>query len=68
MMAIKFFCVFMFYISMALPAAWGSNLQLGNLDEVSVNTAAGTMTFSLNLTQDNSWYGTYNNDAVWVFM
>ena len=68
MMVIKFFCFFMFFISVSMSTAWGSNLQLGNLDEVSVNTAAGTMTFSFNLTQDNSWYGTYNNDAVWVFM
>ena len=48
--------------------ARASNLQLTNLDEVSVNTAASTMTFSFNLSQDNSWWGTYNNDAVWVFM
>ncbi len=52
----------------AFPAAWASNLQLSNLDEVSANTAAGTITFSFNLTQDNSWRNQTNYDAVWVFM
>ena len=48
--------------------AWASNLQLNNLDEVSANTAAGTITFSFSLTQDNSWRTQANYDAVWVFM
>ncbi len=52
----------------ACCAAWASNLQLSNLDEVSANTAAGTITFSCNLTQDNSWRTQTNFDAVWVFM
>jgi len=47
---------------------WASNLQLSNLDEASVNTSANTMTFSFNLTQDNSWRNATNYDAVWVFM
>ena len=45
-----------------------SNLQLSNLDEVSANPAAGTITFSFDLTQDNSWRNQTNYDAVWVFM
>ena len=68
MMAIKFCSIFIFFICMSSSTAQASNLQLSNLDEVSVNTAANTMTFSFNLTQDNSWYGIYNNDAVWIFM
>jgi len=68
MTAIKFYFIFLFFVGMTASAAWASNLQLSNLDEVSCDTAANTMTFSFNLTQDNSWYGTYNNDAVWVFM
>jgi hypothetical protein len=49
-------------------ASWASNLQLSGLDEVSANPAAGTITFSFNLTQDNSWRNATNYDAVWVFM
>jgi hypothetical protein len=69
MMAIKsctFF--FLFLIGLGLTTALASNLQLTNLDEVSVNAAANTMTFSFNLNQDNSWRNATNYDAVWVFM
>ncbi|MDE2010086.1 MAG: SUMF1/EgtB/PvdO family nonheme iron enzyme [Candidatus Omnitrophica bacterium] len=54
--------------SMFASTAWASNLQLSGLDEVSANTAGGTMTFSFNLSQDNSWRNQTNYDAVWVFM
>jgi len=53
---------------MAASSAWANNLQLSGLDEASVNTAANTITFSFNLTQDNSWRNGTNYDAVWVFM
>ncbi len=54
----------------ARPAV-ASNLQLSGLDEIAGNsTVANTMSFTFNLTQDNSWYdassGSY--DAVWIFM
>jgi formylglycine-generating enzyme required for sulfatase activity len=52
----------------AIALAQASNLQLSNLDEVSANTASGTITFSFNLTQDNSWRTQTNYDAVWIFM
>ena len=55
-------------IFMTASAAWASNLQLSNLDEVSANTASGTITFSFNLAQDNSWRNQTNYDAIWIFM
>src|SRR5471030_2898079 len=68
MMVIKniLFCII--FCLTTLSVAWASNLQLSNLDEVSANTAAGTITFSFNVTQDNSWRNQTNYDAVWVFM
>src|SRR5579862_2919767 len=63
----KFFMV-LFLVSALGVTAQASNLQLSNLDEVSANTSIGTMTFSFNLTQDNSWRNGTNYDAVWVFM
>ena len=68
MMAIKNILLSIIFCSITLSAAWASNLQLSNLDEVSVNTAANTITFSFNLNQDNSWRNQTNYDAVWVFM
>ena len=65
---LKDILLFCYFMCMAASTAWASNLQLSNLDEVSANTAAGTMTFSFNLTQDNSWRNQTNYDAVWVFM
>jgi len=63
----KLFFLFVLIFAATCPA-WASNLQLSNLDEVSANTGAGTITFSFNLTQDNSWRNQTNYDAVWVFM
>ena len=65
MMVVRFILLFIF---LSFPKAWANNLQLSNLDEVNINTAANAMTFSCNLSQDNSWYNSYNFDAVWVFM
>ncbi len=47
---------------------YANNLQLNNLNVVSTNVASNTMTFTLDLTQDNSWRSTINYDAAWVFM
>ncbi len=46
--------------------AMANNLQLTNLNVVSTDTASNTMTFTFDLSQDNSWKTTINNDAVWV--
>lgn len=48
--------------------AMANNLQLTNLNVVSTDTASNTMTFTFDLSQDNSWKTTINNDAVWVLM
>ena len=67
-MVIKNIFLSILFCLMTISWARASNLQLSNLDEVSANTAAGTITFSFNVTQDNSWRNQINYDAVWVFM
>ncbi|MBF0504732.1 MAG: SUMF1/EgtB/PvdO family nonheme iron enzyme [Candidatus Omnitrophica bacterium] len=62
------FFIFLFFVSMSASVAWANNLKLNGLDEVTINTASNTMTFSFNLTQDNSWRNATNYDAIWVFM
>ncbi|MBF0511359.1 MAG: hypothetical protein HQL13_03425, partial [Candidatus Omnitrophica bacterium] len=68
MMAIRVSLLLLIGICVLAPAGLASNLKLSNLDEVSANTATGTITFSFNLNQDNSWRNQTSYDAVWVFM
>jgi len=68
MMAIKNIFLAIILCLVPMSFAWASNLQLSGLDEVSANTAAGTITFSFNLSQDNSWRNQTNYDAIWIFM
>lgn len=51
-----------------IPAVLANNLKVSNLNVVSVDTVASTMTFTCDVAQDNSWRSTVNYDAVWVFM
>ena len=67
-MVIKNILLTAFFALSTMSAAWASNLQLSNLDEVSANSTAGTITFSCNVAQDNSWRNQTNYDAIWVFM
>ena len=68
MMVIKNIFFLLIFCLSTLSVASANNLKLSNLDEVSSDTAAGTITFSFNLNQDNSWKNQTNYDAVWVFM
>ncbi len=45
-----------------------NNLSLSNFTVSSVNTSANTITFSFDLTQENSWKNSTNQDAVWLFI
>lgn len=45
-----------------------NNLQLSDLNVITTDTASNTMSFTLDMTQDNSWRNTTNHDAAWIFM
>lgn len=68
MMVIKRIALILLALLGLMPWAYANNLQLTNLNVASSNTQAGTMTFSFDLSQENSWRTTTNYDAVWVFM
>jgi formylglycine-generating enzyme required for sulfatase activity len=73
MMAIKMNKIFSAVIAVMgmvafASAASANNLQLRNLNVVATDTASNTMSFTFNMTQDNSWRSTTNHDAAWVFM
>ncbi len=72
MMAIKTIAFTLLAFLVLVPSSYANNLQLKNLNVVSSDTASETMTFSFDLTQENSWRTNTNNtisyDAVWVFM
>lgn len=50
------------------PAVFANNLELKNLNVSATDTATNTMTFSFDMTQDNSWRNATNYDAAWIFM
>jgi hypothetical protein len=68
MTALKRFLLILVITLGFISLAYCNNLQLSNLNVVSTDTAAQTMTFSFDLNQENSWRTTNNYDAVWVFM
>lgn len=68
MMALKRIALMTIIALSCVSLAYANNLQLSNLNVVSTDTAAQTMTFSFDLSQENSWRNTNNFDAVWVFM
>ena len=47
---------------------WANNLTLSNFAVYDVNTSANTMTFSFDLSQDNSWKSSVNQDSIWMFI
>ncbi len=62
------FLAFLFVFFVFPSVALANNLQLKNLNVSATDTASNTMTFSFDMTQDNSWRNTANNDAAWIFM
>ncbi len=58
----------LFWILFAPGLASANNLQISNLNLASVDTSAGTITFTCDVTQDNSWRSNVNHDAAWIFM
>jgi formylglycine-generating enzyme required for sulfatase activity len=68
MMALKRISLILVAVLSFISMAQANNLQLSNLNVVSTNATAQTMTLSFDLSQENSWRNTNNFDAVWVFM
>ena len=58
----------MIWLFVCTPMVEASNLQISNLNMVSVDAAANTMVFSCDVVEDNSWRSNLNYDAAWVFM
>lgn len=48
--------------------ASANNLTISNLAVTAIDTNADTMTFSFDVSQDNSWRSSVNHDAVWIFL
>ncbi|MFA5059955.1 MAG: SUMF1/EgtB/PvdO family nonheme iron enzyme [Candidatus Omnitrophota bacterium] len=65
--SIFFLWSFVFSLLSIVPA-FANNLQIANFYDYSTDTSANTMTFTFNVTQDNSWRNATNYDAVWMFM
>ena len=48
--------------------AYANNLSISNFAVYSVNTASDQITFTCDVSWENSWRNTTNFDAVWIFM
>lgn len=65
---IKKTTIALLFLSILTVDASANNLKVSNLDEVSVNTTTHTMTFVMDVQQDNSWRDNNSHDAIWLFM
>ncbi len=65
----KFFASILFMsVLFAATQASANNLAIENFEIYSVNEAANTITYTCDLSWDNSWKNTTNYDAVWIFL
>jgi formylglycine-generating enzyme required for sulfatase activity len=56
-------------VLIAIPAiVMANNLIIENFEVDSIDTAANTITYTCDVSWDNSWRTTTNNDAVWIFL
>ncbi len=55
-------------LSFTPTPAWANNLRIENFSVVGVDQTANTITFSCDISWDNSWHTTNNFDAAWVFL
>ncbi len=47
---------------------WANHLKIKNFNIYSIDTKAKKITYTCDISWDNSWRTTVNNDAVWVFL
>jgi len=57
-----------FAISLTVKNAAANNLAITNFEVSSTSAASNQITFTCDISWDNSWRNTTNYDAVWVFM
>ncbi len=48
--------------------AFANGLQIGGLDAYATDVTSHRMTFTVDVSQDNSWRNSVSHDAVWLFM
>lgn len=62
------FCALVLSAVVMPQLAMANNLRLNNFNVADIDAASNTMSFTFDMTQDNSWRNTTNNDAAWIFM
>jgi formylglycine-generating enzyme required for sulfatase activity len=63
-----FFVFVMVALSLTSTNVWANHLTINNFEAYSVNASTNTITFTCDVSWENSWRNTNNFDAVWVFM
>ncbi len=65
----KILILSLFLAMLFVPSfALANNLSIDNFEIYSNNDETNTITYSCDISWDNSWRNTINNDAVWVFL
>lgn len=71
--SLKIFLILFFLIgreafSSKINLLWANNLAIRNFAVYQTDTATNTITFTCDISWDNSWRSTTNYDAIWVFL
>lgn len=63
-----FFSTVLLALSFFASAALANNLEIENFEVATINQSANTITFSADISWENSWAAADSHDAVWVFV
>lgn len=65
--------MFLFFVavkafSFVAQPVWANNIRITNFAVIDTNEVANTITFTCDVSWDNSWRNTTNHDAIWIFL
>ncbi len=66
--AFVFIFIYMVFCLIFIPRIEANNLTISDFKVGSINTASNTISFSFDVSQENSWRNTTNYDAIWMFI
>ena len=69
-LAVRILFIFVVGITLSLGTSeiYANNLEITNFAVYNTNTASNTITYTCNVSWDNSWRNTTNYDALWIFL
>ena len=65
---VSFFIIIVVALSFRINYAWANNLTVSNFKVYGTNTVSKSITFTCDVSWDNSWRNSTNHDAIWLFL